>query len=116
MDRRTFMRNVGASGAAVLSGQGAAEARQDGKLVLAMVGTHHIHAPGYADRLRKADNVTVKYVWDPDPVRAKDWAAKLGATVAKSPEEVWAQWAGVGERWAASGAVVDTGEPQRDGR
>lgn len=87
MSRRTFVKSAGATGAA-LAASNSASAEQD-KLCLAMVGTHHIHAPGYADRLKKAESVTVKYVWDPDAARAKEWASRLNAAVAKSPEEVW---------------------------
>src|SRR5262249_35674391 len=88
VSRRGFVRSVALAGAAGAAGVTSAYAEQE-KLVLAMVGTHHIHAPGYADRLHKAENVTVKYVWDPDPARARTWAEKLGASIAKSPEEVW---------------------------
>jgi len=35
----------------------------------------------------------------------------------RSPDDVWAEWAGVGERWPASGGAIGAPvEPQRDGR
>src|SRR5512138_574321 len=96
MDRRTLVRNLGLAGTAMLAGQTGSLASRAGSsdsaegLVVAMVGTHHIHAPSYAQKLKTADGVTLKYVWDPDTARAQDWAKRLGATVASSPEQVWA--------------------------
>jgi predicted dehydrogenase len=92
MDRRTFVRNLGLAGATLASGPQVAQAQTQGVggLTLAFVGTHHIHAPSYAERLHAMEGVKIKYVWDPDPKRAQEWATRLGAAVAKTPEEVWA--------------------------
>jgi predicted dehydrogenase len=49
---------------------------------LALLGAAHIHTPGFINAIKKrGDDVRVKYVWDPDAVRAKKRAEELGAEV-----------------------------------
>ena len=48
---------------------------------LALVGCAHIHTPNFVKQLKARDGLSVKSVWDPDPVRSSRWAGELGASV-----------------------------------
>jgi len=56
---------------------------------IAMVGTAHIHTPGFAKRLQARDDVAVKWVWDHQPARAHKWAAELDAQVVDDVQTIW---------------------------
>ena len=56
---------------------------------IAMVGTAHIHTPGFAKRLQARDDVAVKWVWDHQPARAHKWAAELDAHVVDDVQTIW---------------------------
>ena len=56
----------------------------------AIVGCGHVHTPNFVKRLQAREDVLVKSVWDHDPERAQKCADQVGAAVASSPEEVWA--------------------------
>jgi predicted dehydrogenase len=55
---------------------------------LALIGSAHIHTPGFIDRINKRDDVVVKYVWDHDPARAAQRAEALKSQVADL-ETIW---------------------------
>ena len=60
------------------------------KITLALVGTAHVHTPGFVRRVTEGrHDVRVKYVWDHDVERAKRFAAALHAQVADSAEQVF---------------------------
>jgi predicted dehydrogenase len=59
------------------------------KVILAFVGTAHIHTPGFIDLLKKREDVTVKSVWDWDGARAEKHAKTLAAKVVKDAQEIW---------------------------
>lgn len=44
-----------------------------------MLSKWHVHAPGYANELKKSGKVNIKAVWDDDIERGSKWAAELGA-------------------------------------
>lgn len=48
-------------------------------LALAVVGASHIHLRDAAELLTARSDVRVVWVWDPDPGRAREWAARLDA-------------------------------------
>jgi predicted dehydrogenase len=56
---------------------------------IALVGTGHIHTPGFVKRLQARSDVTVKWVWDHDAVRAARNATELKAQIAQDPEGIW---------------------------
>lgn len=64
---------------------------------IALVGTAHIHTPGFVRRLQARDDIAVKWVWDHQPERAQKWAEVLGSQVAGDVQAIWdsAQVAGV---------------------
>ena len=49
-------------------------------LKVGLISAWHVHAEGYADLLRKSENVKIAAVWDEDPIRGEKWAKSLGAT------------------------------------
>ncbi len=56
---------------------------------VAILGTGHIHTPGFVKRLKeRAGEVTVKAVWDHEAQRAEKVAGELGAAVAGSYADV----------------------------
>jgi predicted dehydrogenase len=57
---------------------------------VAFVGCAHIHTPGYAKRVAERKDVQAKFVWDPDPARAKQRALELHALVVRSRATIWA--------------------------
>ena len=56
---------------------------------IALVGTAHIHTPGFVKRLQARDDIAVKWVWDHQPERAQRWAEALGARVAGDVQTIW---------------------------
>ena len=56
---------------------------------IALVGTAHIHTPGFADRLEKNKDVKVVAVWDHDGARAKKYTDRFSAKWVKDPAEIW---------------------------
>jgi len=56
---------------------------------LALVGSGHIHTPGFIERINNRDDVNVKYVWDHNSERAKIRAEALNAQVADL-DTIWA--------------------------
>lgn len=59
-------------------------------ITLAMVGGAHIHAPNFANRMSRAENVRTKYVWDPSPETARERQQVTGGDIADSPEVIFA--------------------------
>lgn len=57
---------------------------------LALVGCAHIHTPGFVKRMADRDDVTVKYVWDPDRDRSNKRAPDLSAQVVDDVAQIWA--------------------------
>ena len=57
---------------------------------VALVGTAHIHTPNFVKRLLARDDVQVKYVWDPQPARARQRAEELSAQATDAPDYIWA--------------------------
>lgn len=45
---------------------------------VAMLSFWHVHAPGYADQVRKSPDASISVVWDEDQERGREWAEKLG--------------------------------------
>jgi len=58
-------------------------------ITLAMVGGAHIHAPDFANRMSRTDNVHTKYVWDPNPDTARARQEVTGGEIAESPEIIY---------------------------
>jgi predicted dehydrogenase len=58
-------------------------------LTVALVGTAHIHTPGFVKRLNARDDVQVKYVWDDRSERAQKWADELKAAPVDDLRAVW---------------------------
>jgi predicted dehydrogenase len=56
---------------------------------VALIGCAHIHTPGFVNRLQKRSDVAVKYIWDHQPDRAKQWAAELSSQTISALEPVW---------------------------
>ncbi len=54
---------------------------------LALLGSAHIHTPGFVKMIKNRPEVSVKYVFDPAPQRAQRWASELGAKVISSPNK-----------------------------
>ena len=44
---------------------------------IAVLGSSHIHAPGFSDILMNRSDVEVVTVWDPDPAIAQKYASKF---------------------------------------
>ncbi|MBL9127049.1 MAG: Gfo/Idh/MocA family oxidoreductase, partial [Verrucomicrobiales bacterium] len=87
--RRVFLRTTAAGLAlAAAPGRLMAQGVKD-KAVFAFVGCAHIHTPGFVNLLKERPDVTVKYVWDHQNVRAEKRAAELGAQVAKRLDVIW---------------------------
>jgi len=58
--------------------------------IVALVGTAHIHTPGFVKRLQARSDITVKGVWDHDAARAQKWAEALSAPVVADVGAIWA--------------------------
>ncbi len=62
---------------------------------IAFVGCAHIHTPGFVKRLRDrsgfpSSDTEVKYIWDPNPVRAEHTAKTLGqGEVVSNVKRIW---------------------------
>ncbi len=97
MSRRQALSHLAAGAAAVTVGPMAlhslagakALGAQSGNITLALVGGAHIHAPGFAERMANAPNVTTKYVWDPDSETARARQAVTGGEIVDRPETIY---------------------------
>lgn len=89
VDRRTFLKATATAATLALASSPAKVLAADRKVTLALVGCAHIHTPGFVNLLKGRPDVTVKYAWDPQPVRAQKRAAQLGAKVVSDLQEVW---------------------------
>lgn len=58
-------------------------------ITLAMVGGAHIHAPDFANRMRDTENVTTKYVWDPNRETAERRQNVTGGTIVDNPQVIF---------------------------
>lgn len=88
--RRSFLQTTAAAGLALAAGPGRVlAAGEKEKVTFAFVGCAHIHTPGFVNLLKGRPDVTVKYVWDHQAVRAEKRASELGAQVAKGLDQVW---------------------------
>lgn len=58
-------------------------------ITLAMVGGAHIHAPDFANRMSRSENVTTKYVWDPSPETARARQEVTGGEIVNSPDVIF---------------------------
>ena len=58
-------------------------------LTVALVGTAHIHTPGFVRRLKARDDVQVRAVWDHQPERARKWAAELNTQAIDDVQAIW---------------------------
>jgi predicted dehydrogenase len=93
LPRRQFIKTLGqaAASAAIVSGPLAVLGQENPpKLVLALVGTAHIHTPNYIRILKLRKDVNVKYVWDHDHARAEKAATTLGGQVVDDDKTIWA--------------------------
>jgi 1,5-anhydro-D-fructose reductase (1,5-anhydro-D-mannitol-forming) len=79
---------VAVSCVAILSRNVARSEEEPKKITLALVGTAHIHTPAFVKLINARPDARVKYVWDPDAERAKQYAAQLHAEVAENVEQV----------------------------
>ncbi len=61
----------------------------EGKTAVALVGCAHIHTPDFGNRLKKREDISVKYVWDHDAARAKPYCEKFGAKFIDKPAEAF---------------------------
>lgn len=98
ISRRTAIRNLAAGATALAAAPftfstiaGAKTISKSGNhhINLAMVGGQHIHAPDFAQRMARAENVTTKYQWDSNPDTAKRRQEVTGGVIAESPEEIF---------------------------
>src|SRR5690349_4052678 len=88
-NRRQFIESVGIATLAGLS-LPSALAQTEKKVTIALVGTAHIHTPGFISLLKSRTDVKVKYVWDHDAARAEKRTKEVGAAVASDLRQVWA--------------------------
>lgn len=58
-------------------------------ITLAMVGGAHIHAPDFANRMSRSENVNTKYVWDPSPETARARQEVTGGEIVNSPDVIF---------------------------
>lgn len=88
LNRRAFLKTASAAGLtlAALSPDSLAA---EGKVTLALVGCAHIHTPGFVNLLKGRPDVTVKYVWDHQRVRAEKRAEDLQAAVVEDAKTIW---------------------------
>jgi predicted dehydrogenase len=56
---------------------------------VALVGTAHIHTPGFVKRLQARPDVRVKYVWDYKTERAQQYAESLPTDAVTDLDKVW---------------------------
>ena len=86
--RRITIAVVAVSCVAILSRNVARSEEEPKKITLALVGTAHIHTPAFVKLINARTDACVKYVWDPDVERAKQYAAQVHAEVAENVEQV----------------------------
>ncbi|HSU53804.1 MAG TPA: Gfo/Idh/MocA family oxidoreductase [Candidatus Dormibacteraeota bacterium] len=88
LTRRQFLRTTAA--ASIATGfLPSALAQTDSKVVLALVGAAHIHAPGLAEILKARNDTMVKSVWDHDAARAEKYAKQLGGQAVSNVQDIW---------------------------
>ena len=86
--RRDFLKTTGT--AALVASALPIWAQDAGKKInVAVVGVAHIHTPGYLNLLKQRADVRIKYVWDPDAVRAESRAKETGAQTVADLAAVW---------------------------
>ncbi|MEZ4730545.1 MAG: Gfo/Idh/MocA family oxidoreductase [Caldilineaceae bacterium] len=56
---------------------------------LGLVGTAHIHTPGFVKRIQARTDVTVTKVWDHNTERAEKWAQELNAAAVAEADQIW---------------------------
>ncbi|MCC6234201.1 MAG: Gfo/Idh/MocA family oxidoreductase, partial [Verrucomicrobiales bacterium] len=88
-DRRTFLKTTALAGAALATASSPVFAAE-GKITLALVGCAHIHTPSFVNLLKGRADVSVKYAWDHQRVRAEKRGGELGAQVVDDLEKIWA--------------------------
>lgn len=86
--RRDFLKAAGA--ATVAAAALPAWAEEGKRMSIAFVGVAHIHSPSYLNLVKQRSDVTVKYVWDHDTVRATQRAHEVNAQVAEDVKTIWA--------------------------
>jgi len=59
------------------------------KTVIALAGAAHIHTPSFVKKLAAREDISVRWVWDPDPAVAAKRAEILNARVAGTPSQIW---------------------------
>jgi predicted dehydrogenase len=95
ISRRKALYNIGIGATAIGAAPFAfgsrifASGQASNTITLAMVGGAHIHAPNFANRMSRAENVRTKYVWDPSPDTARERQQVTGGEIADSPEVVF---------------------------
>jgi len=87
--RRTFLKTTAATGLALAAAPARLAAAEADKATFALVGCAHIHTPGFVNLLKGRSEVSVKYVWDPQAVRAEKRAEELGAKVVPNVDVIW---------------------------
>lgn len=93
--RRNALKQIAAGAATVAAAPfvipsfaGAASPTRNHHITLAMVGGAHIHAPDFANRMARAENVTTKYVWDPHTETAQTRRDVTGGEIAESVSQI----------------------------
>ncbi len=93
--RKTALKHIAAGTAAVVAAPFAipsfASAKSTARnhhITLAMVGGAHIHAPDFANRMARAENVTTKYIWDPSRDTAERRREVTGGQIAESVSQI----------------------------
>lgn len=95
ISRRNALKNIVAGSAALavspiaFSSTVGAKTRRDNHITLAMVGGQHIHAPNFAQRMARAENVVTKYQWDSLEDTARRRQEVTGGEIASSPEQIF---------------------------
>ena len=95
ISRRSALKNLAAGSAALavsplaLSSFAGASPSRDHHITLAMVGGQHIHAPNFAQRMARAEQVVTKYQWDSNEDTARRRQEVTGGEIASSPEQIF---------------------------
>ncbi|MFI5378747.1 MAG: Gfo/Idh/MocA family protein [Tepidisphaerales bacterium] len=87
MNQSLSRRNVLAGFAAAAAASAIPARAAEEKTAVAIIGCAHIHTPGFGNMLKKRDDISVKYVWDHDPARAKTYVDKFAAKFIDKPAE-----------------------------
>ena len=103
MTRRDFVKAAGVAGTVVLAGK-AAQAAENNRVTLALLGAAHMHTPMFLGMLKTRQDVKVAYVWDHVAARAEKYASDCGAKTVKTVAEV------LGDP-SVAGVVILSGSP-----